>query len=81
VRAVVLRENPSTFDPPSYAGTGCADIAGEIHVCGGDLWHTIRWANGRWQDFRSVRAEVLREHPTSPSPGNVLSRPISLAAV
>ena len=49
-------------DPGKFTAVGCAGVGGNLHVVGltddGKMWHTIRRANGTWQDsFGDVKAQ------------------------
>jgi hypothetical protein len=57
-----LIESHEANNPPPFTFVGCAGVQGELHVVGidadGQLWHTIRRANGSWQSrFGSVEGQ------------------------
>jgi prenyltransferase beta subunit len=46
-------EGQESNNPGAFTAVACAEVSGELHVVsvgpGGQLWHTIRHANGSWQ--------------------------------
>jgi hypothetical protein len=49
-------------DPGEFQAVSCAGVEGELQVVGvtedGEMWHTIRHANGSWQpSFGDVKAQ------------------------
>lgn len=77
VRAVVIAENPSSLDPGAFHQVCCAGDNGDLHVCAvsaGNLFHTIRRADGTWFPFGDVVSVVVGSNPGS-------LRPVGLGSV
>ena len=53
---------PAGHHPGAFTSVACAEVGGELHVCGvttdGGMWHAIRRADGSWIGFGDVKGQA-----------------------
>jgi hypothetical protein len=61
-------KQPAGGSPTGFALASCTGVGTELHLIGttrgGQLWHTIRQADGRWQSKWTRVADVVADGPT-----------------